>query len=153
MLKTNQFIKEIKSMGFDVKELHYNLEIYEGNEFTLAHVSKKEVGVLATDFPNFYSLEHDRKLRLLDLLIEYAKTPIEDRKEEEKYYLRHKGLRNGNNTLNLQINSQKYHISDEFEHPDYKNQFTQSEIDDMPECYKHPAVWEKIKVEDAKNEN
>ena len=91
-MKTNQFIKEIKSMGSNVKELHYNLAIYEGNYFTLAHVSKKEVGVLATDFPHFYNLEHDRKLRLLDLLIEYAKTPIEDRKEEEKYYYRLKGF-------------------------------------------------------------
>ena len=91
-MKTNQFIKEIKSMEFIVKELHYNLAIYEDNDYTLAHVSKKEVGVLVTDFPNFYRLEHDTKLQLLDLLIEYAKTPIEDREEDEKYYYRLKGF-------------------------------------------------------------
>ena len=144
MLKTNQFIKEIKSMGFDVKELHYNLAICDGNDFTIAHVSKKEVGVLATDFPQFYRLEHDRKLRLLDLLIEYAKTPIEDRKEVEKFKLKQKGVSEKYlmwmPALNRYITSSKPFSNAEFI-------FTQSEINDMPECYTHPAVWEKIKVE------
>lgn len=109
-MKTNQFIKEIKSLGFDVGESHYILAIRDGNEFTLAHVSKKEAGVLATDFPNFYGLEHDRKLRLLDLLIKYAKTPIEDRKEDEKYYLRQMGIGSWS-FLNFNINLQEYIVS------------------------------------------
>ena len=146
-MKTKQLIKEVKSMGFDVVESHYLLEILDDNETLIGAVSKEEFAGLVTNYLGFYRLDYNSKIRLLNLLSKYAKTPIEDREEEEKYYLRHKGLRNGNNTLNLQINSQKYHISDEFEHPDYKTQFTQSEIEDMPECYTHPAVWEKIKVE------
>ena len=143
-MKTNQFIKEIKSMGFDVKELHYNLAIYEGNEFTLAHVSKKEVGVLATDFPHFYRLEHDRKLRLLDLLIEYAKTPIEDRVEEEKFKLKQKGI---SGKYLIWIPELDKYTTGSSPFSNVEGVFTQSEIDDMPECYTHPAVWEKIKVE------
>ena len=143
-MKTNQFIKEIKSMGFDVKELHYNLAIYEGNEFTLAHVSKKEVGVLATDFPNFYRLEHDTKLLLLDLLNEYAKTPIEDRKEVEKFKLKQKGI---SGKYLIWIPELDKFTTGSSPFSNVEGIFTQSEIDDMPECYKHPAVWEKIKVE------
>ena len=146
-MKTKQFIKEIKSRGFCVGESYYILAIRDGNDFTFAHVSKKEVGVLATDFPHFYRLEHDRKLQLLDLLNEYAKTPIEDREDEEKrYYLRQLGIGSWS-FLNFNITTQEYIVSGKKDDYTYKTQFTQSEIDDMPECYTHPAVWEKIKVE------
>ena len=146
MLKTNQFIKEIKSMGFDIKELHYNLAIYEGNEFTLAHVSKKEVGVLATDFPQFYRLEHDRKLRLLDLLNEYAKTPIEDR-EEEKYYYRLKGFSsNIDKYLGKGEITHKFYLLSEYSKGNYKSQFTDKEFAALPDEIKSHN-WEKIKVE------
>ena len=146
-MKTNQFVKEIKSMGFDVKELHYNLAIYEDNDFTLAHVSKKEVGVLATDFPHFYTLEHNRKLRLLDLLNKYAKTPIEDRKEEEKYYYRLKGF----NTLEHKYLSRgkisySFYLVSQYEKEDYNTQFTDKEFSAFPDDIKSHN-WEKIKVE------
>ena len=142
-MKTNQFIKEIKSMGFDVKELHYNLAIYDGNEFTLAHVSKKEVGVLVTDFPNFYRLEHDTKLQLLDLLIEYAKTPIEDREEDEKYYYRLKGF-GEEGYLNREVAD--IYLSDSSQIIDCQTQFTDKEFAALPEDIKSHN-WEKIKVE------
>ena len=142
-MKTKQFIKEIKSMGFDVKELHYNLAIYEGNEFTLAHVSKKEVGVLVTDFPNFYRLEHDTKLQLLDLLIEYAKTPIEDREEDEKYYYRLKGF-GEEGYLNREVAD--IYLSDSSQIIDCQTQFTDKEFEALPDDVKSHN-WEKIKVE------
>lgn len=145
-MKTNRFIKEIKPMGFDVKDLENVIVIIDSNEDFIAKVSKKEVGVLATDFPHFYKLEHDRKLRLLDFLIEYAKTPIKDREEEEKYYLRQKGIGSWS-FLNYNIKSTEYSLSGNKDDYTYKTQFTQSEIDEMPECYTHPAVWEKIKTE------
>ena len=146
-MKTKQFIKEIKSMGFDVVELHYNLAIYDDNEFSLAHVSKEEVGVLITDFPCFYRLDYDTKLQLLNLLIKYAKTPIEERKDEKKYYLKQIGLIDFRSFLNYVNSSKTYTVESAEESDRFKTQFTQAEIDSMPECYTHPAVWEKIKVE------
>ena len=151
-MKTKKFIKEIRSMGFDVKELHYNLAIYDDNEFSLAHVSKKEVGVLITDFPCFYKLEHNSKLQLLNLLIEYAKTPIEDRKEEEKYYYRLKGF----NTLidkylaRGKISNDFYLVS-QYEKEDYNTQFTDKEFEVFPDDIKSHN-WEKIKVERVRDE-
>lgn len=141
-MKTKQFIKGIKAMGFDVKELHYNLAIYEGNDYTLAHVSKKEVGVLATDFPHFYRLEHDRKLNLLYLLIEYAITPIEDR-EEEKYYYRLKGM---GHYLHYDLGLNKSYLVDYPDSSIFKTQFTDAEFAALPDDIKSHN-WEKIKVE------
>ena len=149
-MKTNQFIKEIKSMGFDVKELHYNLAIYEDNDYTLAHVSKKEAGVLATDFPNFYGLEHDRKLQLLDLLNEYAKTPIEDREEEEKYYYKLKGFMEKYLNVFEHAEGVQYILDGAKEAEllgnSFKTQFTDAEFEALPKDIQSHN-WEKIKVE------
>ena len=125
----------------------YTLSDDEGNEFTLAHVSKKEVGVLATDFPNFYGLEHDRKLRLLDLLIEYANTPIEDRKEEEKYYYSLKGFDTlVDKYLTHGKISHSFYLVSQYEKEDYNTQFTDKEFEALPDDIKSHN-WEKIKVE------
>ena len=146
MLKTNQFIKEIKSMGFHAKDYENSILIVDSNDFFVAKVSKKEVGVLATDFPNFYSLEHDRKLRLLDLLIEYAKTPIEDRKEDEKYYYKLKGLNGPWNFLVKFKVGGPLSIGTYAVAKDREGTFTDKEFEALPEDVKSHN-WEKIKVE------
>ena len=145
-MKTKQFIKEIKSRGFDVGESYYILSVLDDDETLIATVSKEEFAGLVTNYLGFYRLDYNTKLQLLNLLIKYAKTPIEDREEEEKYYLRQMGIGSWS-FLNFNINSQEYGIAGKRDDYTYKTQFTQSEIDDMPECYTHPAVWEKIKVE------
>lgn len=73
-------------------------------------------------------------------------TPPEERKDEKKYYLRQIGIGSWS-FLNFDINSQEYIVAGKKDDYTYKTQFTQSEIDNMPECYTHPAVWEQEEVE------
>ena len=146
MLKTNQFIKEIKSMGFHAKDFEKSILIVDSNDFFVAKVSKVSVGEISTDYPGFTNLEYSIKLNFLDFLFNYATMPIEDREEEEKYYLRQIGIGSWS-FLNFNINLQEYIVAGKKDDYTYKTQFTQSEIDEMPECYTHPAVWEKINVE------
>ena len=65
----------------------------------------------------------------------------------KKYYLRQIGINEYDNFLNLEYETQSYYVSSNEEFYDYKTKFTQSEIDEMPECYTHPAVWEQVEVE------
>ena len=144
-MKTDQFIKEIKSMGLRVQRVEDYMCVLGILGFHVAKTSMKEFGLISTNNSEFIKLDYNTKLQLLDLLIEYAKTPIEDR-EEEKYYLRQIGIGSWS-FLNFNINLQEYGIAGKRDDYTYKTKFTQSEIDEMPECYTHPAVWEKIKVE------
>lgn len=141
-MKTNQFIKEIKSMGFKIKKIKDYFVVIDANGFCVSEISEEYFGVFSTDYVGFHILGDNTKLQLLDLLIEYAKTPIEDREEEEKFKLKQKGV--SEKYLMWMPASNHYVTSSK---PFSKFIFTQSEIDRMPECYKHPAVWEKIKVE------
>ena len=145
-MKTKKFIKEVKSMGFDVGESHYLLEILDDNETLIGAVSKEEFASLVTNYPGFYRLDYNSKIRLLNLLSKYAKTPIEDR-EEEKYYYRLRGF----NTLEHKYLSRgkishSFYLVSQYEKEDYNTQFTDKEFSEFPDDIKSHN-WEKIKVE------
>lgn len=149
-MKTKQFFKEIRLMGFDVKDLNNVIVIIDSNEYYIAEVSKDNFGAIATDYPMFCRLDYNTKLQLLNLLIDYTKTPIEyreDREHEKLYFLKQKGVRDKyltyvSNTGEYTTES-KYYVSIR----DSQKLFTQSEIDNMEEYYTDPTVWEQIELE------
>ena len=90
------------------------------------------------DYRGFDDLEHGRKEELFNLIVEYARTPIEEREEPKKYYLKHKWLTNNGcsyNCLNFYVDKNKYLIESGTTMCGYKTQFTQSEIDEIKERF------------------
>ena len=82
-MRTKEFIKRIEELGFRVREEKANIDIIADN-FIIAEVSKNRLYCINTY--NSVKVEWTNEKELFDLIVEYAKTPIEDRKEE-KYYL------------------------------------------------------------------
>ena len=146
-MKTNEFIREMQSLGYETTNLKRGIVVNDDNGFFLAYVSKEEFGVFSTDFPGFSVLDNYDRLQLLDSLVMYAKTPVSEREEEKKYYLKHKGIYN--DCLIYDERTERYYTAYEntMAYQNSKNQFTQEEIDNMPECYTHPAVWKQVEVE------
>lgn len=64
--------------------------------------------------------------------------------EEKKYQLRQIGV---HDRYLIWVPELEFWTTGSSYHDDIKTVFTQSEIDNMPECYTHPAVWEQIEVE------
>ena len=143
-MKTDQFIKEIKSMGLRVQRVEDYMCVLDILGFHVAKTSMKEFGLISTNNSEFIKLDYNTKLQLLDLLIEYAKTPIEDREEEEKFKLKQKGV---SGKYLIWIPELDKFTTGSSPFSNVEGICTQSEIEEMPECYTHPAVWEKIKVE------
>lgn len=85
-MKTKEFIKRVEELGFEYEKAEEVYFIYdnEGTEYaSVCHTTPNQISNMerAWDW-----LDKNVQEKLFDLLIEYAKTPIEDR-EEEKYYL------------------------------------------------------------------
>lgn len=93
-MKTSEFIKAIKKLGYYPKENNTIIKITESQTITLVYagVSIKHRNVLRTDYFPFTELSKNKQSELLDVLIEYARTPLDEREEEPKYRLRHKWL-------------------------------------------------------------
>ena len=144
-MKTKQLIKEIKSRGFELKKAKDYIIVVDTNGFYVAKTSEVDFGVLTTDYIGFYKLDYNTKLQLLNLLIKYAKTPIEDREEEDKYYYKLKGF-GEEYYLNSEDNGKYLYFSDNIQTDECQTQFTDKEFEALPEDVKSHN-WEKIKVE------
>jgi len=134
-MKTSEFIKKLdKHKGkFLIENISSDDELY------LTSIKTSQFNI------TFY---HDAEPDgIIGIIAEYLNTPVRKREEEKKYYLRQIGIGSWS-FLNFNINSQEYIVAGKKDDYTYKTQFTQSEIDELPECYTHPAVWEQILVEE-----
>lgn len=145
-MKTSEFIKFFEDEGYKVHESNVIITVEDKYRNDIIDILKDNS--VDTNYCAFDNLPFEKQQEYYKVIFEYLMTPPEEREEEKKYYLRHKGFLDGNNILNLEIGAQNHYTSDVIEYTDFKTQFTQSEIDEMPECYTHPAVWEQIPVKE-----
>ena len=86
-MKTSEFIKQVEELGYETDKI--NRYIYIKNKgITVAYVRETRVNTMDTNYQ--YG---DVSYYLFNLIIEYAKTPLEDREEEKKYYIKPKGMK------------------------------------------------------------
>ena len=136
-MKYKEFIKRVKDLGFaceKAKEV-YIIYDYDGHEYaSVCHTIPNRISnmEIAWDL-----LDKDTQNELFDIIVEYAKTPIAERKEEKKYYLRHRflGSGDGNQFLNQELEGNTWFLSEEDSFDNYQTQFTQKEIDEIKENY------------------
>ena|SRR5699024_2855446 len=140
-MKTSEFIKYFRDEDQYAYKFSNSLLVQDEDDYTLIDLCD-DVGI---DI-NIGHLPFSKQQEYYKVIFEYLMTPLEEREEEKRYYLRQMGIGSWS-FLNFNINSQEYGIAGKGDDYTYKTQFTQSEIDELPECYTHPAVWERIEVE------
>lgn len=81
-MKHSELKRKVKKLGLQAIEKYAGIEIIY-NDRVVAWVSKDLQAVVKV----FHSFPLNKELRveLLEILVEYARTPIEDRKDEKKY--------------------------------------------------------------------
>ena len=95
-MKTKEFIKKVKSLGFEVEDGYdrkgelVELRIGDGEEDFVV-IWPKFTFAISTIEDGFTDFKYSLPLKeLYKLCFEYASTPVEDREEEKKFYLRHR---------------------------------------------------------------
>lgn len=74
----------------------------------------------------------DKDFNMIKAAVEFAETPIGDREEEKKYYLKHRWMAYENeNNLTLCFPTGKYYLSHSTENNGYKTTFTLKEIEEI----------------------
>lgn len=133
-MKTKEFIKRAKELGFVAgKHLDDNMAIFAEDGVTVFINEHMPYGlIMDTRHLKYVTKE------LFDLCVEYAKTPIEEREEEEKFYLQK--MKSFYDTcdeeyafLNLDMDDNTFFLSDVEQYDNSKTQFTQKEIDKIKE--------------------
>lgn len=133
-VKTKEFIQRVKKLGYEVDDKGTGMFLYNGNDI-IVFVSKEKQYKLETS--NFSAVKNPEEL--FDLCVEYAKTPIDEREEEEKFYLQkiksfydvHYDERFA--YLNIDKSIEQYNLDNKYQRDEYQTQFTQKEIDKIKE--------------------
>lgn len=134
-MKTSEFIKKVKELGYDIKISGEDVIIkHDGCIFAM--ISRTSPYTMSTY--TAFRVKHADEL--LDLCVEYVKTPIEERKDVKKYHLylknknrefyesiyRYLTLRKKDNTFSLDVGVETAGLT---------AQFTQEEIDWIKEKF------------------
>lgn len=131
-MKYSEFKAEVEKLGFVMED---GTPIYvdkskEGE--TLMSIGKHKQFWLAPGWNGFYNLTEDQKLKLYELGYQLAKTPLAEREEEKRYYLRLvANLPFEFTYLNKDKETGCYSISDEREFKVCQTIFTESEVAEM----------------------
>lgn len=134
-MKTKEFIKRVEELGFKVNRTGTQIDII-GRSFTIVRVYTNRM--YAMNAFTFINIEWRNQDKLFDLIVEYVKTPIEDREEEKKFYLWHKYFRfyNGSRKyLGMDLLKYKPDLCSKITYRWMKNQFTEKEIDEIKEKF------------------
>ena len=149
-MKTSELIKYFEDEFCYVKEFSDGIFITDIDDLDLFYLDRNKNSFSTIKF-GFEMLDFSKQQEYYKVIFEYLMTPPEEREDEKRYYLKLKGFSNEEETYLCAYDFWSDWIlidKDELKHGDeFYFKFTQKEIDEMPECYTHPAVWEQIEVE------
>lgn len=148
-MKTNEFIKQVEELGFCAREFTEVIHLRKYAATSLAaHISKTKEFIFDITYEEYRDLDVETRGKFLDLIVEYSKTPIEEREEPKKYHLRLKQIEffMAPHLLFLNKYKEKFIISDTKPTALLQTVFTQEEIDEMP--LRLIGLFDKIEVKD-----
>ena len=137
-MKYSEFRVEVEGIGLHigVYELN-NIDVVDKHGDTVGCIAKDVEMSMDTDFEDFRKLPQEKKIFVFESLYKLAKTPLAEREEEKRYWLRFttptllKDLI-PNGYLNIHRESNELSLSSDRKDTEYfKTIFTESEIAQM----------------------
>lgn len=148
-MKTNEFIKEVEALGFDTG-IFFETGVSVRTEYggDILKIGSRSVYKIDCFHFAYDNLDTCTREKLFKLAVEYASTPLEEREEEKKYYIRLKGIRDNESYVNLRENDNELSMSTIYQPTNYKTQFTKSEIERYGlEKFADNELFELVEVE------
>ena len=134
-MKTKEFIEKVNKLGYKAKQSQMGTSVYnEMSCYTMAMVSEDSENRVNI----FYASDG-----LFDLIVAYAKTPVEERKPAKKHYIH---VFEGNKGY-LNIDDGKVRFDNKNEEHGFKTKFTDKEIEQLKQRDDIPLDWNKVKLE------
>lgn len=148
-LTTKEFIKEVKKLGFIVEEDTGAIEIYLNNE-RIAYVYRYEIFSANTAYIPFDVLSKEFVEKLYNLIDAYARTPLEEREEPERFFLKFKiEIDDDCRYLNYYKEEDELTLDNSLDTSSFQTLFTDKELKELKEKFEVTlSDFEQIPVED-----
>lgn len=145
---TKDFIKEVKAMGFVaiVGDGYFRVKDSEG--YNVAYVSNAITHMFDIAYNAFKNLQENDKNNLFDLLVEYTRTPLEEREEQERFFLKFKIEIGGKyEYLNYYKEEDELTLDNSLETSSFQTLFTDKELEKLKEKFEVTlSDFEKIPI-------
>lgn len=97
LVKRLDEIEKKHGLHFKVRKYIFETEIFmvadeDLKDLMIARIYERKANALETMYVNFMRLEDDIRAELLDIFVEYAKTPPDEREEEKRFIVPLPGL-------------------------------------------------------------
>lgn len=130
-MKVDEFIKKVEDLGYTVKEYEYcyciRVDDMNGNKnYGFAYVGK-----VKSNNMEICPVSENGDVELFNIMVEYASTPINERGEEVKYYLRQRPTLLSNGILNYSLKSERWFYDCETQTRNIVTEFTEKEIEEL----------------------
>lgn len=151
-MRTKEFIKKVEELGFRTKSDYLkekSISIYDIDDYHIADVTTNRLYGAYICGWNSNLTEFEDVIDILSLITEYIITPIEEREEEKRYWLKHSWLgRSDWRYLNI-LEDGYFFLREGDLIPTLKNTFTLKEIEEIKEKYNTDlSDFEMIEVEE-----
>ena len=129
-MKINELKRIAEENDYELTEdgIHYKLtHKYCDNYIAINYSCKNQLWISIPCFSD------EGDFDMIKAAVEFAETPLEDREEEKKFYLRHRWLGNGreSNYLNFEISGLYYSLNTKCKANWAKNKFTNKDIEEI----------------------
>lgn len=82
-MKAKEFERKVEELGFEVDSIGLLYRIKNKNDVVIAMICKDVLLQIGTNYLGWNFVDEEDKKKLFNLFLEYAKTPIEDRENED----------------------------------------------------------------------
>ena len=151
-MKTKELKSLLEKMDYSVKRINGMIVIENEYGNVIATIEENTTFKFSTQYYAWNFISYSEQKIILSYIMGYAGTPIEDREEEKKFYLRHRWMTTlGGFPKGLRINIGTGTADVELMIPmiGYKNQFTKKEIEEIKEKFNTDlGDFKKIEVEE-----
>lgn len=115
---------------YEVNVTNEEIIITDNNTFGFPRAYVSETEMDKYEFTLTSDVEYDdyHVRKLIKALLKYSRTPLEQRKDEKRWYIHL--VEDSEAYLNLDIKEDRYFISNKEEYRSYQTKFTRSEIED-----------------------
>lgn len=91
-MRTKEFIKRVEELGLEAWISGSIACVLKDGRYEVARIKTNRACAIDFFYPLNETLDKEISEKLFDIIVEYAKTPIEDREEEKRFYLRHRRI-------------------------------------------------------------
>lgn len=137
-MKTNELKSLLERMDYSIRRIKKTIVIEKEFGNVIATIYEDATFKFSTEYYAWNAISYSEQKIILSYIMGYVATPVDEREEEKKFYLRHRYFRfhNGSSKyLGMDLVKDNPDLCSKITYRWTKNQFTEKEIDEIKEKF------------------